>query len=274
MLNFEVLQPNNTSPQVQTGETTKRQTLIKTASGLLPALAVVAALAYFVLQSVFDYPRIWNEGGAIALPLFNQNSLLISLTFGLLALTGLLLMVFSLLYYKAFASPKRHRVLIGLTGLGLLAGLTRLVSLGAWSLVGPSIAETFSRGGNAAAGANQNYDVLNTFTLITGELVGTLLLAAWTVGMALQNSGKPGFPKWLSWFGFLAAFGLEISTLKPLAKVLGLNLAPLEATDFNWEALLGSFYGISDALWLIWLVWVGLKLARSVTPPSTKASAK
>ncbi|GLW94876.1 DUF4386 domain-containing protein [Actinokineospora globicatena] len=129
---------------------------------LLIAGALGANLAFVGLGMVFDYPDVLAKPAPDVLIAFNDNQLVVSALFVLLAASAALLIPIS----RRLDRP-------GLTALGTAAALVQVIGLMRWPLIVPFIddPDTFTA-------------VSTVLGTVIGETLGYALTAIWTVRVA------------------------------------------------------------------------------------------
>lgn len=197
-------------------------------------LALLFAITSYILQSKLNYPEILIDKASFANSLVAQGEIAALLGFVGLLLCGVLLLVVSL-SLEQYLKGKRG-VTGGLAGaLWVVAALLGLALVPLWGSAAPA-----------------GVQVLATIILVLAEVVAPLLLAFWTVTLALQLRAYRAL-------ALVGAIGLLLVFLCSLAWVLN-ALLPLESGFYTTAGILAILALLGESFWLAWLLLLGFRL--------------
>ncbi len=216
------------------------------AAGLLFAQFGSFFVAFLVLGNAIDWPASLDNPASQALPLILQERSAVALGYTAYFLSATMLIPISLLLWHILASES---ALMRVTaGLGMLAGFAKLLGIGRWLLLMPSLAEQYSATSdpNLRASIELIYTSFNNYAGGVGEQLGVAFFAGlWTAGVALTILWHSRLPRWFGYSGIVVA----ISVLLPLAEIYNVSVGPMLI--------------ISGSLWQLWLITLGGMLLRS-----------
>jgi uncharacterized protein DUF4386 len=221
--------------------------------GLTFIVFVLAIQVPFVrLARVFRYPDILRQPPEEILSAFQQGGGALIGTWYLFAIVIVLFLAAAL----ALPHVQREAPLIPLrvaTGFAALSALVQMAGLLRWVFVVPGLAKQFAeaRSAEAKSMVMMVFSVQHqAFGVMLGEHLGQLLLALWTIGVAV---GLDSLPRAIRVLG-IASGALMLAGLSDgFSTVL-----PLES------ALLKPMPMIAFTVWSIWLLALGASLLRQV----------
>ena len=215
------------------------------AAGLLFAQFSVFLVAFLVLSSAIDWPASLDNPASQSLPLILQERSAVALGYTAYFLSATMLIPIALLLWQILASES---ALMRVTaGLGMLAGFAKLLGIGRWLLMMPTLAEQYSATNdpNLRATIEVIYTSFNNYAGGVGEQIGVALFGGlWTAGVALTILRQTTLPRWLGYSGLIAAASVLVS----LIEVYGISAGPMLT--------------VSGSLWQIWLITLGGMLLR------------
>lgn len=217
----------------------------------LIAFLVAATLPYAWLIEHFGYDDILREPAAIVLQRFQQGGSALVLAWFAFAMSALTFIVVARGFHRLFdAHGVGDR---GATVLGIGSALAQAIGLLRWVFVVPGLAATFVD--PAASPATREatlvvFDAVHRYGgMVLGEMVGQLLLAAWTAVVAVQLYRSGIVPRWLSAAGLLTipfwVLGQTELLHGVIPDVTAIEVIPL--AFMGWEAWLAA---LAVALWL------------------------
>jgi len=160
-------------------------------------------------------------------------------------LSATMLIPIALLLWQILASES---ALMRVTaGLGMLAGFAKLLGIGRWLLMMPTLAEQYSATSdpNLRATIEVIYTSFNNYAGGVGEQIGVALFGGlWTAGVALTILRQTTLPRWLGYSGLIAAASVLVS----LIELYGISAGPMLT--------------VSGSLWQFWLITLGGMLLR------------
>lgn len=215
------------------------------AAGLLFSQFLIFMLTFLVLGSAIDWPASLDNPAAQALPLILQERSAVALGYTAYFLSATMLIPIALLLWQILGSESS--LLRVSAGFGILAGFAKLLGIGRWLLLMPSLAEQYSTTSdpNLRASIELLYTSFNNYAGGVGEQIGVAFFAGlWTAGISLSILQQRQLPRWFGYSGLVVA----ISVLIPLIEVYNLSAGPMLM--------------VSGSLWQIWLVTLGGLLLR------------
>ena len=228
------------------------------ASGLV-AFLVAATLPYVWLIENFGYDDILREPAAVVLQRFNQGGSPLVLAWLAFAMSALLFIVVVHCFNRLFDVQRISDR--GTTILGIGSSLAQAIGLLRWVLVVPGLAATYVDPATTPATREATlvvFDAVHRYGgMVLGEMVGQLLLAAWTglVSIRLVRSGL--VPRWLAAAGLLTIPLWVVGQTELIHSVVpavpAVEVIPL--AFMGWEAWLAA---LAVALWVgAWRSGVG-----------------
>lgn len=187
-------------------DTSMRQAAAKWQLGAaLVVFLVAATVPYVWLIEHFGYDDILREPAAVVLQRFDQGGSGLVLAWFAFAMSALLFVVVARGFNRLFdAHGVGDR---GATVLGIGSALAQTIGLLRWVFVIPGLAATFVDPATSPASREATlvvFDAVHRYGgMVLGEMVGQLLLAAWTALVAVQLYRSGIVPRWLSAAGLL-----------------------------------------------------------------------
>jgi Domain of unknown function (DUF4386) len=171
----------------------------------LLAFLVAATLPYVWLIEHFGYDDILREPAAVVLQRFHEGGSSLVLAWFAFAMSALLFIVvvhgFNRLFDAHWVCDR------GTTILGIGSALAQAIGLLRWVLVVPGLAATFVDPAASPAAREATlvvFDAVHRYGgMVLGELIGQLLLAAWTGLVSVQLLRSRIVPRWLAAAGLL-----------------------------------------------------------------------
>lgn len=204
------------------------------------------SIAFNILVVIFEFPDILRASAAYRLALFTENSQIIIPTYYVLALTGLVQVLMSVLLYESFA-VKNGLVLVTAV-FGVLTGVFQVLGFIRWPIVVPYFAEAMNSGLSMGTIAFVE-GMLNRYAgMAVGEHLGFLCQAVWTMLLGASMIKQDLFDSRLGWTGVVLGFLTLLMSLEPLGGVLGIF------GELTWPVM---------AAWLIWLFLLAISLLRT-----------
>jgi hypothetical protein len=214
----------------------------------LIATPVLLQVPFSLLASRFDYPGILREPAAVILTRFREGGPGLVAIWYAFAIAGLPLVAAMIALPRAL-SLRRAQIA---TALGVASALLQVAALLRWTFVVPALAELHAAGDPGAAAA---FVALHQYAGVAlGEHLGQLLLAGWTVGIALEVR-----PRWLRGLGMGTAALFLVGLGEPFAPEL--KMVPVVA-----------FLG-----WSVFVIGLGIEVLRlrpASSPPSGALAAR
>jgi hypothetical protein len=220
---------------------------------LLILAAVLANVGFTALGSIFNYPDVLDAPAGAVLADFRDNQGAISAWFGVLALSAALLAPIAIGVGR-LSSARAMRVAVRV---GIAAAVVQVIGLLRWPVLVPGYASDAASGdAGVAAAARDSFrtasDILGT---ATGETLGYLLTAAWTV-LVLVALGRRYAGRWFPVLGGASAALVLVGVLSPL------DLPVVDTANFA-----------GYVLWSLWLIAFAIVILlrgrRAAASPST-----
>jgi Domain of unknown function (DUF4386) len=169
------------------------------------AFLVAATLPYVWLIENFGYDDILREPAAVVLQRFHEGGSPLVLAWLAFAMSALLFIVvvngFSRLFDAHWVCDR------GTTILGIGSALAQSIGLLRWVLVIPGLAATYVDPATSPAARDATlvvFDAVHRYGgMVLGEMIGQLLLAAWTGLVAIRLMRSRLVPRWLAAVGLL-----------------------------------------------------------------------
>lgn len=220
----------------------------KIIGALLITGAVLIFIPYTLLTIFFDYPDILRKNPAIILTQFHNSGTPLVLIWWVFALVGFpILCAYILLGQKLEGKSSLVRVA---TYLGVISGVVQIIGLLRWVFVVPVLANTFVSSQSEATkeATIVVFQAIHQYGgVVLGEHLGQLFTIAWVIIMSSVFNRLRLMPKWIVWFGYIAASIYLLAQAELFATVI---------PGFPVWSLAGF---IGSTLWLIWLIVVGVK---------------
>ncbi|ADB38891.1 DUF4386 domain-containing protein [Spirosoma linguale] len=218
---------------------------------LLIVGAVLVLIPYSILTIIFDYPDILRQDTGVVLARFQAGGPALIATWWAFAITGFPLLIAYVLIGQRLET--KVYFVRWVTLVGVVSGLVQMIGLLRWTFVVPVLASTYVHTTDPAirAASVVAFQTIHQYGgVVLGEHLGQALTIIWTVMLSRAFNQLSLFPRWVSWFGYVAS------------AVYGLAQGDLAATVIPgfpvWDlaGLLGS------TLWLIWLLLLGVQFLR------------
>jgi hypothetical protein len=219
---------------------------------------ILVNIPYALLISTFDYPDILRLPTADILTQFSAGGPNLIWTWLAFAWAGLPILLGILLLPQALADDKATPQAQLLSNLALYFGATgaiaQMIGLLRWPFVVPVLARLYT--GPEATNATKEavvavFQAVHQYGgVVLGEHIGQTFTILWIVFLSIRLLQQDGFPRWLSWAGFVASGVYVVGQGELLATAMpGFPI---------WEpaGLVGSL------LWLGWLIALGIMLLR------------
>lgn len=229
---------NFSSTLAHTSERDTSATAAKVAGGLLIMQWLLMFTALGILAPSINWPASLDQPASEMLPLIIEQRTAVALGYTSYFGSALLLIPIALLLAHVLRASESALVRVA-TGIGVLAGFAKLIGIGRWLYLMPSLAAAYVDPQTSAAARDAiavNYVAFNAFGGGIGEVLGvTLLSGVWTALIAVhllrRVNGTP-FVRVLGGTGLLAAGLLLVG----LAEVYGIGLGPiLIVQGFAWQ---------------------------------------
>ncbi|SOD79702.1 DUF4386 domain-containing protein [Spirosoma fluviale] len=224
--------------------------------------AVLVLIPYTILTIIFDYPDILRQDPGVVLIRFQAGGPALIATWWAFAITGFPLLIAYVLIGQRLET--KVYFVRWVTLVGVVSGLVQIIGLLRWTFVVPVLASTYVHTTDPAirAASVVAFQTIHQFGgVVLGEHLGQLLTIVWTIMLSRAFERLGFFPKWVSWFGYMA------SAVYLLAQG---DLAATVIPGFPvWDlaGLLGSTF------WLIWLLITGVQFMRLSQPKGIAALA-
>lgn len=226
---------------------------VKRLSGLTGGLLIAAPLiftgAFTYLQAVFAYPDILREPPAKVLSLFATGGSSLLVAWYTLLVAAVLFIPLAVLFHRVIQARTGIQLWLATT-FGVLAGLVQALGFLRWVFVVPYLAHAYAAP-EATAATRETiaviFEVLNRYLGVgVGEHLGYLFTALWTILIAAALMQTRHLPRWFGAVGGLLGAGILAGLFEPF----GVPLA-------------GAVNALSYLMWAIWLVGLGLWVART-----------
>lgn len=219
---------------------------------LLISGALGVFIPYTILTITFNYPDILRQDSVSILTQFHEGGSALIFTWLTFALLGLpLLVAYSLIGQKLEQKAPQMK---WVTTIGIISGVVQIIGLLRWIFVVPVLATEFV---NTSSSSRQDaieisFKVIHQFGgVLLGEHLGQLFTIIWTVFTSFALLKVNIIPKWLAWWGFIAAFIYFLAQAELLASVI----PTFPVID------MAGFAG--STLWLLWIILVGIKFMKA-----------
>ena len=236
-------------------------------SGVRLALAIVlflvaANVPYAWLIANFGYDDILREPAARILEAFSDGGAALVLAWLAFSVGALLFIPVALEFRRMLAGQGVDGGAAAILGIG--SAIAQATGLLRWVLVVPSLAAAYVQPGasdSAREAIEVAFDVVHRFGgMIVGELLGQLLLAAWTALTVRALWKTAQLPKWLLACGAVTVPLWLLGLTELLHDVLP-SLAAIEATPAAFM------------LWEAWLAAVAVTMFRRALPGHARGAA-
>lgn len=220
----------------------------RSTSLLLVVQFVLMFAALGILAPAINWPASLDEPASVMLPLLIEQRAAVALGYTSYLISALLLIPIALLLAHVLRAEDSALVRVG-SGLGVLAGLAKLLGIGRWLFMMPALATAYTDPQASAATRDAigvTFAAFNDYAGGVGEALGVMLLAGlWTALISLALLRSRQFPRWLGGFGLVAAALLLVG----LAGVYGIELGPILI--------------IQGLVWQFWMLALGIVLLRA-----------
>jgi len=227
---------------------TSDATLYRWLGAMLIAQFAIFAIALITLGSAIDWPASLDKPASEVLPLIRDQRAAVALGYTSYFLSATLLIPIALLLRQALRAADGGLLTIA-AGFGAIAGFAKLLGIGRWLFMMPALAESYAAAPNASTRETLEliYTTFNHYAGGVGENLGVALFGGlWTGCMAVVILRSGRLPRWLGYFGLVAA----LFVLSPLAEVYGVGIGPMVV--------------VSGVIWQVWMITLGgLFLVRS-----------
>ena len=206
---------------------------------------ILSVLGFFIpftiLLAVLHFT---DQPASISFPLFRQQSVVILLSYYVIALSGLLLIGAVLALHRMLVRREMLTMTIA-TVCGILGGLMQAIGDLRWPfLLSPLATLYFDPNGNQASRSTVAaiFQTVDQFAgVILSEHLYYLFIGVWSllVGLYLLRSLRS--TRWLAWLGIISGCGLLISSIE----------------QFDWPVIGSALLIVvvlSRVLWSIWLL--------------------
>jgi hypothetical protein len=221
---------------------------VRRATGLLLIAQCILMYATLgILAPTINWPASLDEPAAVMLPLLLEQRAAVAAGYTSYFVSALLLIPIALLLEHVLDGSNRALLRVS-AGLGVLAGLAKMLGIGRWLLLMPALASTFTDPQTTAPAREAIavvFAAFNTYAGGVGEVLGVALLSGlWTalVSLALLRSRR--FPRWLGGGGLVAAALLLLGVLE----LYGIDLGPILI--------------VQGVIWQFWMLALGIVLLR------------
>ncbi len=245
--------------QPETPLTRKNASLLsRSMSRLIGILSVLNGVSFFPPFIILLVGlRFVDQPADIAIPIFQQHSATVLISYYVLAWNGLLLIALVLLLNRALAD--RGVYLMGIaTVFGVLGGLMQVLGDLRWPFLLPFLANSYSDPHASQATCSAIAIVFQTVDqlggIVASEHLYYLFIGAWTLLAGWYILRSLHYPSWIAWAGIISGCGLLLSSLE----------------QFEWpiSSALLIIVSLSRILWAIWL----LGIAATLLWPRTQSS--
>jgi hypothetical protein len=185
-------------------QTRKAAAKLKLAATVVVFL-VAATLPYVWLIEHFGYDDILRAPAGTVLQRFHGGGAPLVLAWFAFAMSALLFIAVVRSFNSLFDAHCVHDR--GTAVLGIVSAVAQAIGLLRWVLVVPGLAATYT--GPASTAASRDavivvFDAVHRYGgMVLGEMIGQLLLAAWTALVAMQLYRSAIVPRWLAATGLL-----------------------------------------------------------------------
>jgi hypothetical protein len=223
-------------------------TLYRVTGALLVLQFVLQYVTLGVLGTTINWPASLDEPASVALPLVVAQSTAVAWGYTSYFVSALLLIPIALLMHRVLAREDRAMLTVA-TGFGVLAGFAKILGIGRWLFLMPALAtayidpqaSTATRDAIAVA-----YEAFNNYAGGVGEILGVTLLAGiWTALLSFVLLRSAHVPRWIGYFGLVAALLLVVGA----ADVYGVELGPILI--------------VQGVVWQFWMLALGVRLLRA-----------
>ncbi len=219
----------------------------KTIGLLLIAGGVLLFIPYTILSILFDYPDILRQDTGVVLTQFQAGGSPLVWTWWAFAFLGLPLLPAYVLIGQQLENKVpfvRVATIIGVIGL-----VVQIIGLLRWTFVVPILAQAYVQGDETSRVVSMLvFQAIHQYGgVVLGEHIGQLFTIIWTVMIAGAFVRLRLFPRWLTWWAYIASGIYLLAQAELFATVLpGFPV-------WNLAGLLGS------SLWLVWLIVLGFR---------------
>ncbi len=211
---------------------------VRSAGGVALLFGLLMFVPIVGLGVAIGWPASLDEPAEVLMPLILEQE--VSVRLGYLAY-----LVYSLLFFPAIALLGRllgdttaSRMAVVFAGLSALA---RSIGILRWLTVLPALALAYRENRDDAIPAV--FDAINEYGGAIGELLGVSVFGAAAIALlSWRMIGSRELPRWLGFFGMVAAAGL----LLPWIEVFGVDV--------------GAFLSVSVTIVQLWFLTVGVVL--------------
>jgi Domain of unknown function (DUF4386) len=217
----------------------------------LAIFGVATAICFVVLSAVFNFPDILRDKGANVLPLYAEKASIVRPTYWILAMSGLALIACAVELGR-FLAPYAAGPARLVSGFGVATGVFWSLGYSRWPIAMPYLSDLYQTGDKTRAA--ELYELLNRYAGMTvGEHLGFICMGVFAVVLAVALRKAGIGPKWFF----------------PVGIFSGVLIAATAYEQYNNIELIGQINGFANTIWFIWLIAIGIVLARrSGTSPA------
>ena len=218
---------------------------------LLIVGAIGVFIPYTILTMIFDYPDILRQDAGFILTKFHEGGASLIFVWFLFAILGIPLIIAYVLIGQKLEN--KFSFVRWATTLGVISGIVQIIGLLRWTFVVPVLADNFVNATNETTKESIKiiFQTIHQFGgVLLGEHLGQLFTVVWTFMITIAFNRLLLFPKWIIWFGYIAAIIYVLAQAELFRTVIPGFPA--------WEP--AGFIG--STLWLIWLIIVGIKFLK------------
>jgi hypothetical protein len=191
----------------QSAQTTE-QSAHRATSLLLVVQFILMYATLGILAPTINWPASLDEPASVMLPLLIEQRAAVAAGYTSYFVSALLLIPIALLLGHVLRASDSALLRVG-TGLGVLAGLAKLLGIGRWLLLMPALATAYVDPQSSASTREAiaiTFETFNAYAGGVGEALGVALLSGlWTALVSMALLRAPQFPRWLGIFGLIAA---------------------------------------------------------------------
>ncbi len=181
-----------------------------------------------ILGASINWPASLDEPASVNLPLILEQFSSMMTGYGIYLIYSLLFYPVAYLTGRAIVGEDLENPIFRIAnGFAALSALARALGIVRWLFAMPVLARMYTDP-SATAQMKESisvvYEMLNAYAGGIGELLGVSLFAViWLVLIGILILQKAQLPKWVAYFGFVAAASLFLN----LAELLGIDLGPM-----------------------------------------------
>ncbi|MEO0570417.1 MAG: DUF4386 family protein [Bacteroidota bacterium] len=208
--------------------------------------SLLILLPMLLLGNAINWPASLDEPAEVILPLIVENYPIVMIGYGIYLSYSILFFPLAYLATLVIVNGDTKNVIFKIgVGFSLLSTMARTLGIVRWLFTIPVLAHTYVDPTTSAESKNvlnHFYVLLNSYAGGIGELLGVSLFAViWLVSANFLIIRYTILPKWLGYYGLIAAFFLLINLLEFLDIKLGIFLTFSGALLHIWMLLVGVF---------------------------------